>query len=249
MANNKRVISNTKTKCKIGDFLTLSSEESHHLLNVLRLKIDNLVEVLLDNSGQCFLAKITKDKVIAEIEILEEIKTKQPKNIHLIVALIKPTLCELIVEKCTELGVSSIIFFQATHHREGAIYNEKKITRLNKIRDAALKQSKSFVKTEIRISPNLELSISPFTKTKGIYLSVEQAPNIIEVLTSETPTLEKLSNFDDLYLVVGPEGGLTKEEIEIVNAAGARAVSLGKNILKTETASIVSASIAMCFAW
>ncbi len=82
MANNKRVISNTKTKCKIGDFITLSSEESHHLLNVLRLKIDNLVEVLLDNSGQCFLAKITKDKVIAEIEILEEIKTKQPKNIQ-----------------------------------------------------------------------------------------------------------------------------------------------------------------------
>lgn len=249
MANSPRVISSSTQNQKIGDTLALSDEESHHLRNVLRLRSGDTVEVLFKNFATCFLAQILKDGSNIEILLKTKLDYSVPKKIHLIVALIKPSLCELIIEKCTELGVSSICFFQAEYHREGAIFDDKKIIRFEKIRDAALKQSKSLAQTDLKIAKNIQEALSKYPHSKGIYLSTEQAPNIIEVLTSYKTKLEKSSNSDDLYLIVGPEAGLTKGEIEFAQSADVVAASLGKNILRTETASIISTGIAMCFAW
>lgn len=252
--SNKRVISDSTHIYKLGDSFSLESgilsqEESHHLINVLRLKIGDTLEIFFKKLNACFIAEIISDKPEIQIQLNSEIKIKAPKRVHLVVALIKPSLCELIIEKCTELGVSSISFFQAEHHREGAVADHKKTARFEKIRNAALKQSKTFVQTEIKLHKNLASALNTHNKAFGAFLTLEQAPGIIELLTSSSTNLENSSNYDDLYLVIGPEAGLTKGEIEVAKSAGAVAASLGENILRTETASIVSTGIAMCFAW
>ena len=251
MGNKPRVVATIDLPAE-GRLVTLDAQESHHIIDVLRLKNGDEVEVFVSSLGISFDGIIKTEKPLTKIIITKELKSKLPTiRVHLIVALIKSSLCELIVEKCTELGLHSVCFFQAEFHREGANYEEfkKRFLRLNKIRDSAIKQSRTSVVTELRLTKDLGSALTEHFSQTGLYLSLEQCPSIIELLTSTKATLEKINKIDDLYLIIGPEAGLSESEIKLANNRGATGVSLGKNILRTETACIVSSGVAMSFAW
>ena len=138
-------------------------------------------------------------------------------------------------------------FFHAEHGRESSKNIESKLDRLLRIRDTSLKQSKSSIVTDIKIYSSLQQCLDKSLETQEkskktlasnkaiLLLNPNKGGNIIKLKNS--------NEFDDLYIIVGPEGGLSKNENDLALKMGAISTSLGETILKTETAVIVAAGI------
>jgi len=244
MSSIRRIICYSEANCTTGQIVKISKEESHHLFSVLRKKTDELIEILILKDSTAFLAKVISN---TEVRLIKKIKKETKLKLQLVVATIKPTLCELIIEKATELGVSSICFFKAEHSRAGVKNIENKLERFLKIRDHALKQSKSTIITKIEFfgslqdyySKYLELHIKSESKldtdSHTYLLSPESKQSLIK--------LKKSNKYDDLYLIIGPEGGLSENEVNIAIKHAAVKANLGSTILKTETAAILGSGL------
>ena len=216
----------------------------HHITNVLRLKTGAVIEIsdsedfeysaeIISASQNCVRARILdKNKFAGEPDI----------NITLFQSVPKQGKMESIVQKSTELGVSVIIpVFTArtVAERNGNI--KGKILRWRKIAGEAAKQCRRGVVPQIEeeaafsdmtdmIACNeFDKVIFPYENEKG--RSIKDALRELEVKPK------------DIAVVIGPEGGFAEEEAEALTAAGADAVSLGRTVLRTETAG--PAAIAM----
>lgn len=231
----------------------LSAEDSHHALNVARLKPQEEIVVVCKKSNISYVAEILgkvastdfKDS-LCKIEIKYKIPddTNSNSEIILIFGISKGSKNDLVCEKATELGASSVIFWQTTRsivrmNNEKAI--SEKLSRLKKISLTAAKQChrNSLPRISIVTSPTeLEQAIS---EIKGIKLTCSLQENSKPLREYLTETYQHLS------FAIGPEGDFTKEEYNLLEKQGFAPVSLGKNILRSETAAIVALAIASNF--
>ena len=244
MSSIRRIICSNENNCKTEQIVKISNDESRHLFSVLRKEAGDLVEVLILQDSTAFLAEIISN---TELKLIEKLEKTTQQNLELIVAIIKPSLCELIIEKATELGLSSICFFKAEHSRAGVKNIENKLDRFLKIRDHALKQSKSTIITKIEFFDSLQDYYSKHSKSlvksesnlEKKYQTYLLNPNSEKSLIK----LKKSNKYDDLYMIVGPEGGLSKNEVNVATKYGAIKASLGNTILKTETAAILATGL------
>ena len=242
----------------LGCLARISGTNLHHLKNVLRLKPRDLIEVFDSESQNSFLAELEEFQgEYALARILKIIPQPTLPRVSLLVATLKAAKADLVVEKSVELGLSRVVFFGAVKGRGNF---ENRLGRLERVREAALKQSHSGVMTGIDYAPSLEQALLLMHRQSGssnlaelrllLDNSSEQAVEIASIFRAiDRPLtdLEKHSGSADSYLIVGPESGFVPVEHEIARSFKYQSVNLGPNTLRAETAAIVAAAVAMTF--
>lgn len=243
---------------------TISGAELHHLRNVLRLGVNDQIEVIDLSKSSRFLCKITKLTDLAATALVEhQLASPSGPSITLLFGISKPTVCDFVVEKCTELGVARLILFHAVRSQGqfsplGVI--EKKLIRYRRIATAAAKQSGAVSCPEVKLAPSLNVALAELHQDAAqtdLRLALippdnsEIFPLVSELLgdprgvvVSEQPQLEPRSKTADTYLIVGPEGGLAPEERSVAFDYDYRATSLGPRTLRAETAVVVACAFA-----
>ena len=216
----------------VNNQIMLSKDNSHHI-KVLRIKDDEKFEVVVD--GVVYLVKLLEsDKNNSTCVILSQKKDENESNIkiNLYQGLAKSDKLEWIIQKCTELGINTITPFTSSRTivKWDGKKEKKKLTRYHDIAESAAKQSK------ISIIPavNELLTFNEMVKdleAKFVIVAYEnRGYSLREVLTK--------NNFDEINIVIGPEGGFSEEEIEKLKSISAHIVNLGNRILRTETAAM-----------
>lgn len=226
-----------------NDTVIFPKDIAHQICHVLRLEEGKQVQVL-DGLGQEFLlvlsqveSSIVTGRVISKSQALGEPKTR----IHLYVALTQREKFEWILQKCTEVGVASftpIVTFRSLVQKNNDV--QGKYPRWQKIIQEAAEQSHrgrcpllNPVLTFNQLTTNTLDS-----DVKGFFFWEEE--NLITLKDS----LVDISN-RDINLVIGPEGGFTAEETDLAKKAGYLSVSLGKRILRVETAAIIASALVL----
>lgn len=225
-----------------GDTVFLSEEESRHIVKVLRLKIGDAIE-LLDGLGAMFHAVITSvgRQVEVYVEGLVAREAGVGKPLWVWQGILKGDKMDTVVQKCTELGVTRMIPFQSSRC-QGKLHPtqaQKKYERWQRIGIAACKQCLRLqsiqIDTPVSYSESLSTKSDDNSTLRLLFWEEEKNTHLHDIAT-----IEKASSY---ALMLGPEGGITREEIEMARLAGWRTVSLGDRILRAETATISAVSI------
>ena len=226
-----------------GEVVALTAEDAHHACSVLRLRSGEKV-YCVDPEGRRFEAVI--DTISADActlrlgEMLPD--NEAPVRVTLYQGLPKADKLELIVQKLTELGASEICPVRMSRcvAKQEAKDAEKKRERLKKIAHEATKQCKRAVAPEITAAMSWSEAIKVMSRHDLLTVPWEEASGQgLRTLHDEMP------NARDIGIVIGPEGGMSAEEVERLCAVGARAITLGPRILRTETAAIASVAAVM----
>jgi len=221
--------------------VTLDGPEAHHLLHVMRAAIGESV-ILFDNSGAEFPAVIEKlGRANVDLRIVErvEIDRELPFPLAVGVALPKGDRQKWLVEKLTELGVTTLVPLTTT--RGIAQPTDSALERLERAVIEAAKQCGRNRLMQIAKPQSWNDWISPTTSIAGD----SQSPDTLRLLAhpNGTPLADlNLTSQQPTQLTIGPEGGLTDSEVAAAIAAGWLPVDLGPRILRVETAAILLAA-------
>jgi 16S rRNA (uracil1498-N3)-methyltransferase len=227
---------------RTGDRVVLSEEESRHITKVLRLKTGDPIE-LLDGLGTVYQAAITSvgRRVAADIV---GIVTRDPdvgKSVWVWQGILKGEKMDTVVQKCTELGVTGMIPFQSSRC-QGKLdpgQGRKKHDRWQRIGLAACKQCLRL--QTIKIAPP-----TTFTESLGGNISDTGTLRLLFWEGEKNVHLHDIAGIGQagsLSLMLGPEGGFSREEVDEARLVGWRTVSLGDRILRAETATLSAVSI------
>lgn len=219
----------------------MRGDKAHHLGVVLRAQAGQLYE-LSDGTRVCLgrIENVSRDCV--EFALLEELPSHEPAlRTTLLLAVVKFDSFEWAIEKATELGVSTIVPLAAARSEKGLLAAaQKRSERWQKIILEAAQQSRRVRLPVLESLAKVEAAFSSRKDQLGIFLSERgDAPPLRDALRKDAAT--------DAVLAIGPEGGWTEGEMESAINAGFREASLGKLILRTETA-VVAALAAISFA-
>ena len=176
----------------------------------------------------CRIATVKKDEVIADIVETKDISTEPTVKVTLFQGIPKAAKMEIIIQKTVELGVSEII--PVITERSIPIPGENKLGRWKRISENASKQSGRGIIPDILAPVSFEIAASMIARLDERYAAWELEANL--------SAREAFSNSigQTIGLVIGPEGGFSNEEIETLKRCGVKTFSLGKRILRTETA-------------
>ena len=220
--------------------ITLSEESIHHLINVLRLEINEEIEVVIDE--KVYLAKIKSLKPL-DISLIKEINENRETNINIYLAfsLLKGGHDDLLIQKCVELGVNT--FYPYISERtiislKNENEKDKRLLRFKKIIEGASEQSKRLIFPDIA-------KISSFKEIMNISINNRYIAYEGEAMKSNTlfKELPKIKKGDGVLILIGPEGGFSIKEIELAKSKGFKAISLGKRILRAETACMYASAL------
>lgn len=219
-----------------NDGYILSDNDTYHIEKVMRMKLNDKVHVV-DNK-KTFLCKIKSFNPVY-VQIVEEIfeDNECEKKIIVIQSLVNENKMDFILQKGTELGMYALYPYQASNSVVKINDKiDKKITRWQTIVKEASEQSKRNIIPKV----NNIIDINELCKMKAdlkILLSVnEKTKSVKKVLQSN-------SLCDTIIIVVGPEGGFTKDEEDRLIENGFISTSLGKRVLRTETAALAFLSM------
>lgn len=225
--------------------IIIEGSDVNHIKNVLRMKVGEELEISDGNNKKylCEIESMSSDEVCAIIKEELNVDTELPSKIYLFQGLPKSDKMELIVQKAVELGVFEIIPV-ATKRVVVKLDDKKaskKIERWQAIAESGAKQSGRNVipevkkvmafKEAVQYAKSLDILLVPYELAEGM---------------AETKTL--ISNIkpgQSVGFFIGPEGGFETSEVEYAIENGAKAITLGKRILRTETAGLTTLSILM----
>lgn len=223
----------------IKEETVLSGEEFNHAKNVLRL-YEGAEVTLFDGSGaeySAVIAKIGKSEMILHTVKKGQCERDPKADLYLLIGALKGDKTELVVQKATELGVHKIGVFSSKYC--AAYMNENKLSRLRRVAAEASKQCLRATVPEVVYFGSLEEA----ARSAADY---ERKLFACEFIRESEAQISEIKN--GAALIVGSEGGFTKEEYEFARAQGFRGVTLGKRILRAETAAIAFLSVAAYFA-
>jgi len=224
-----------------GRRAVLTGAHAEHLVRVLRAQIGQ--EYDISNGERIWRGRvttITPERV--EFDLGQEINAKKSANITLVLAIFKFDRMEWAIEKCTELGVTTIVPVIAK--RTDSHLAQASANRLERWRRLALQaseQSRRLDTPEIKAPAKLKEVVTLKKMTRILLAESEDQTSIKDVLAHHPAV-------DDLALAIGPEGGWTDSEVGLFTETGWIAASLGTNILRTETATIAAVAIVTAFA-
>lgn len=217
----------------IGDgSVALKGDEAHHATRVLRLRPGEQISIA-DGTGRVFEAVVTKTGEVLEAEIRSESHAEPLRpEIVLYQGVAKGERMDIAVQKAVEIGVRRIVPFMA--ERTVVHWDDRKRTRahvrLQEIAKAAAKQSRSPWPTDVDRPTDVVAA-----DASTIVLDADAKRRFRDVLPEDAPA--------SIGLVIGPEGGLSPAEIELLTAAGAQEATLGDRVLRTETAGSIAAAL------
>lgn len=227
----------------INNKVNVTGGDARHLKTILRAQTGNLISVVTDSSEyKAQIEEINKEDIICQI--IEKIERNNETfiNITLCQGIPKLTKMETIIQQNVELGVKN--FIPLITERTVVKLNEKdreqkKLDRWQKIAKESAKQSKR------NIIPNVEgiTTVKELTER----LKNENAEIIVPYELEDMRLLKDVlaESKQNYYIIIGPEGGFDIKEIEMFKEIGAHIVTLGKRILRTETAGVVAAAVVM----
>jgi len=223
--------------------ITITGGDVNHIRNVLRMRPGEDV-VVSDGKGKdyyCKLKEIGCGEVVAGILEEKAPEGELPARIYLFQGLPKSGKMELIIQKAVELGVYQVIPVAARRSvaKLDKKKEESKARRWNGIAESAAKQSGRGIipkvakamsfKEALACARGFEVKVIPFEHAMGMEETRRQ--------------LERIRSGMDVGIFIGPEGGFEDEEVSLAEAEGVKAVSLGKRILRTETAGLMVLSV------
>ena len=225
--------------------ITICGDDVNHIKNVLRLDTNEKILVGVKNVEKnyiCSISEILKKEIICDI--LEESKMLTESNVKIDIyqGLPKADKMELIIQKGTDLGVNA--FIPVNFKRTIVKFDEKdklkKLDRWQKIAEVAAKQSGRNIIPKIKNIENIKNICNLIPEYDIVLVAYE-----CEDKNSLKNELKKLNNKDRLNIavVIGPEGGIEEQEVQTLQESGAKIVTLGKRILRTETVALAITAI------
>ena len=223
----------------------IKGTDVNHIKNVLRMRAG---EKILISTGEdleytCGIVEMTQEEILAEIIEIQEADRELSSKIYLFQGLPKSDKMELIIQKAVELGVFQIIPVETK--RCVVKLDEKKEASKRKrwqgIAESAAKQSKRMVIPEIHSVMKFSQAIEYAGQLDIRLIPYELAEN----MDHTRKMLEKIQPGQSIGIFIGPEGGFTQEEIETALEHQVEPITLGKRILRTETAGMTILSILM----
>ena len=222
---------------KIEEETLLSGEEFEHAKNVLRLSVGNEV-VLLDNSGKEYSAVIAAaEKRCMKLHVIGENAgdREATENVALLFGYLKNAdKNEFIVQKAVELGVKKIVAFSSEY--SSAYMNENKLERLNKVSREAAKQCLRSVAPRVIYCGDFQSALKEADGYENKLFACEFAKDS----EAELSTLK-----GSCALIVGSEGGFSEKEAALAKENGFSSITLGKRILRAETAAVALTAVVM----
>ncbi len=235
-----------KENSRVGDCYLITGADYNHIKNVLRMNIGDRFLVSHEASSDlCEITNLQDDTVTAKILEENYQNTNLPINIYLFQGLPKSDKMELIIQKCVELGVYEIIPTEMEHCVVRLEEKKKasKVARWQAISESAAKQSKRNIipkindvlsfKDALEKAKDLDLLLVPYENERG--------------MTATNEALQKIKSGMNVGIMIGAEGGFSEKEIEAAKAIGGEIISLGKRILRTETAAITATAMCMLY--
>lgn len=259
---------------KESDIIKIVGNDVNHIKNVLRCKVNEKIEISIIETEERYLVEILElnnENIICKVVEKIEENFESNLNLNIIQALPKADKMELIIQKCTELGVKEITPLELERcivKLSGKDVN-KKLERWQSIAETAAKQCRRSIIPKVNNLYNLKNIEEIIKKNDLVILAYEnETENSLKDVINELKfknlqqeiSVAALSNFKEVTeikksdkkedrisigIIIGPEGGLEEKEVEYLKNLGVKSVSLGKRILRTETVAIVLASIIM----
>lgn len=228
-----------------GSEIIIEGTDVNHIKNVLRMKAGE--EVMISNGTDkhyiCSIMTISEQQVVAEIVDIDTNSTELPVKLYLFQGLPKADKMELIIQKSVELGVHEIIpvAMKRCVVKLDAKKEKSKLVRWQGIAESAAKQSKRMVipnisrvmnfKEAVAYAKSLDYNIIPYEFANGM----ERSKQVVK----------SLSQYKSVGIFIGPEGGFEEAEIAYAKENNMQIISLGKRILRTETAGLTALSVIM----
>ncbi len=227
-------------ECIQDDKIVIQGENVNHIKNVLRLNVGD--EILInDRQGkdyECIINALENHQVIAHIQNVLSNEAEPTTQTILFQSLIKGEKMEWVIQKAVEIGVTEIVPLCTTRcvvKMDTAKKTQSKIDRWAKIAESAAKQSGRGIIPKVHMPMQFKDAMQYIHEQQGVAIipyEKESATSIRKVLEQTKATT--------YGVFIGPEGGFTEEEVTMALENNVQAVTLGKRILRSETASLVT---------
>jgi 16S rRNA (uracil1498-N3)-methyltransferase len=218
----------------INKKLDISKEDIHHITNVMRMKVNDNIELIYENVLYlCVIESITKNNV--NYRIISENKIENNKEYRVVIAASLIKNFDYMLQKATELDVDEIIPLVANRNVI-KINDNSKIDRWNKICKEASEQCH-------RINMPVIHNITSINNLKNYIKDVNILCSVNNATISIKEVMKNTNIHDTILIVIGPEGGFTNEEEKILMEYGFISTTLGDNILRAETVPLYILSV------
>ena len=225
-----------------GTAITVSGDEAHHIVDVMRLKVSDSV-VTFDGLGREYTGVITradKHSLVIEVKSVRESESASRARVTVIQAIPKREKIEYFIEKATELGVS-VVSPVLTARTIPDWSDEKKASHVERWRKLAREASKQCGRLDVP-------EISKITGFRDLMAGITAKKEVKLIAALDYRAIPLKTALLDLngapvIIAIGPEGDFTPEEIEMAVAQGFRIVSLGPRVLKSDTAGLFVLSV------
>ena len=228
-----------------GDKIRIEGGDVNHMKNVLRMKLHEKAEIS-DGESRTYLCEVEAyEEDVAGLHILEEMEadTEPASKLYLFQGLPKSDKMELIVQKAVELGVYQVIpvAMKRSVVRLDDKKAAKKADRWNSIAESAAKQAGRSRIPEVtmplsynealKMAEELDVTLLPYELAGGMEVTRE--------------VIRQIKSGQSVGIFIGPEGGFEPEEVDAAVSMGAKVITLGRRILRTETAGLATLAVLM----
>lgn len=228
-----------------GDKIRIEGGDVNHMKNVLRMKLHEKAEIS-DGESRTYLCEVEAyEEDVAVLHILEEMEadTEPASKLYLFQGLPKSDKMELIVQKAVELGVYQVIpvAMKRSVVRLDDKKAAKKADRWNSIAESAAKQAGRSRIPEVtmplsynealKMAEELDVTLLPYELAGGMKVTRE--------------VIRQIKSGQSVGIFIGPEGGFEPEEVDAAVSMGAKVITLGRRILRTETAGLATLAVLM----
>lgn len=227
------------------DKIIIRGTDVNHIKNVLRMQQGESLEIC-DGNGtdySCVIESLEREEIILNVEASQPSASELKKRIYLFQGLPKSDKMELIIQKAVELGVYEIIptVTKRCIVKIDAKKEDKKIARWQGIAESAAKQSGRGIIPQVKTPMSLKEAYEYAAKLGAALIPYEKA----EGIEKTREYIASLADKDNIAVFIGPEGGFEESEIEEAVERGIMPITLGRRILRTETAGLTILSVLM----
>lgn len=220
----------------LGRLVTLSSTRSHYLVNVLRVQTKQSITLFNGNGGEyhSVVVNVTRKQVQLRAEEFYPKSVESPINIELAQSISRGERMDFVMQKAVELGVTSItpLFTERCEVKLNSQRLQKRLEHWQNIVIGAAEQSGRCKLPKLH---------SPLSLNHWLAIPKTGTTLVCDPLSKKL--LSAIKTSDSAHLLLGPEGGLTIQEVHAANTAGFTSLSLGPRILRTETAALAALAL------